>query len=80
MTKKSEKKTIAVGGECVEVNIGDNVVDTLGCILGTKGWDVYSIIIDGKEITDISKMPLTFEQCKTVEVTRQVTAGGKMYV
>jgi glycyl-tRNA synthetase len=74
---KDKTKIIKILGECVEVNTSDNVSETLRRILTEKGISSYRIIIDGKPIHDITELPTTFAQCKTVELARLVKAGYK---
>lgn len=74
MTAKNKEITIKVAGECFKVNRSDDFKKTIKQLLIQKGVSVYSIIVDGKEV-NVDQIPETFEQCQTVEVARQVTAG-----
>lgn len=52
------KTTISVAGEEIEVNVSDSVKDTLKKVLQDKGIDSFTILVDGKEVTSTSDLPL----------------------
>jgi hypothetical protein len=75
MSGNNKELVIKVAGECMKVNKSDNVRETLKKILKDKGITVYGVTIDGKEIDANTVIPLTFQDIKTLEVRRLVTAG-----
>ena len=70
---KNEKTTVTIAGEKIEVKKGDSVKGTLIRIFQEKGIDSFTIMVDGKEITSIYNLPVTFDD-HDIEVKRYVKA------
>lgn len=68
-------KTIIIAGDNVEVELEDSIMETLKDELENRGIDSFTVLIDGREITNSNDFPETFADCGTVEVRRSVKAG-----
>jgi len=71
---KSEKTTVTIAGEEVEVKKSDAVKETLKRLLEGKGINSFAILVDGEEVTSTDNLPATFEG-HDIEVERYVKAG-----
>jgi len=74
LNELTNKVSITVAGEEVEVNANDSVKDTLKKILQDKGIDSFTILVDGKEVTSTDELPQSFAGHE-IEVERYVKAG-----
>ncbi len=74
LNELTNKVSITVAGEEVEVSASDSVKDTLKKILQDKGIDSFTILVDGKEVTSTDELPQAFAGHE-IEVERYVKAG-----
>ena len=70
----TNKATITITGDKVEVNASDSVKDTLKRILQERGIDSFTILVDGEEIVSTNDLPEQFRDHE-IEVKRYVKAG-----